>query len=401
MTTDLEQRLRAAFREDARQAQLVNPEGPVGPDELSPGPQQGTHTARWLVAAAVLIVAGVVGVVLTQNGGGGDREVTTTPGPTDVNGSIVTGDGDGWPAGAAAPVRPDDTQSHVWNGFDAGSGSFLYASAGSLTRIWVLDEDGDERADFVCGREVCGRGTVFGPGADEVTLLVPDPERGWEAPDRLQVMAWDGTVRDTVDISAPFSQDPNGTLEQSLAALAWSPDGARLAVGIVPGYGCDPLQDSCTAQVWTFDRHGQDPRLVYTAPVDDRVEPRSWRPPRIGDLAWSPDGRSLGVVVAPQPLGDPIWPTLVVLRFRPDGTVRSDTLYDYERPGPADSYLIQMWYEHTFPFAWSPDGTRIAVADESGVEEISAEDGQVLARHPGVGVDDEGHGQDLAWLPED
>jgi hypothetical protein len=58
-----------------------------------------------------------------------------------------------------------------------------------------------------------------------------------------------------------------------------------------------------------------------------------------------------------------------------------------------------MDYGVTFPFAWSPDGTRIAVAGEGGVEEISAVDGQVLARPPGVGVDDEGYNQDLAWLP--
>jgi hypothetical protein len=153
--------------------------------------------------------------------------------------------------------------------------------------------------------------------------------------------------------------------------------------------------------VWTLDRHGRDPQLVYAGPADDRAAPASWQAPRIGDLAWSPDGRSLGVVVSQEPLGAPVWPTLVVLRFQPDGTARADTLHDYDRPGPADSYLIQMWYTETFPFAWSPDGSRIAVTDVSGVVEISAEDGRVLARHPGVGVDDEGHSDDLAWLPGD
>lgn len=41
------------------------------------------------------------------------------------------------------------------------------------------------------------------------------------------------------------------------------------------------------------------------------------------------------------------------------------------------------------------------MAGESGVEEISAQEGQVLARHPGVGVDEDGRHHDLAWLPED
>lgn len=398
MTTDLEQRLRVAFREDAERARLVNPTGPVDADEQPPGPPQRTRTARWLVAAAVLLVVAGVGVLQVRDGDEGDREVTTSPGPTPRNGPIVTGDGDGWPTGAAAPARPDDRRSHVWNGFDPASGSFLYVSAGSPTRIWVLDEDGHERADFACGWEACGRGAVPGPGADEVTLVVWDGAQGWDVPERLQVTAWDGTARDTIDISAAFSHDADGAVEQVLIALAWSPDGRRLAVHTVPRPGCDSVQEPCAAQVWTFDRQGRDPRLVYTAPSDDSVEPGSWWQPRSGDLAWSPDGRSLGVLVLPSPLGNPDWPRLVVLRFSPDGTVRADTLHHYDRAGPPDSYISQMDYGATFPFAWSPDGTRIAVAGEGGVEEISAEDGQIVARHPGVGTDGEGHSHDLAWL---
>jgi WD40-like Beta Propeller Repeat len=399
MTTDLEQRLRVAFGEDAQHARLANPEGPVDRNERPPASHQGTHTAGWLVAAAVLIVAGVVGVLLIRDGGEGDREVTTSPGPTPRNGSIVTGDGEGWPAGAAAPTRPDDAQSHVWNGFDSDSGSFLYVSSSSSSRVWVLDEDGEEVADVDCGSRYCGDRAIFGPGVDEVTLFMFDGTEGWADPDGLKVVAWDGTVRDTLGISAAFTEDANGVLEQELAAVAWSPDGTRLAVVTVPKYECDPLQDPCAAQVWTFDRDGNDPQLVYTEPSDGRVDPGSWGPPEMEDLAWSPDGRSLGVVVVPLHLGRPTWPRLDVLRFQPDGTVRTETLYDYDRTRPADSTLVQSDKGTTFAFAWSPDGTRIAVAGESGVEEISAEDGQVLARHPGLGVDGHGGGTDLAWLP--
>ena len=395
MSTELEQRLRVALHEDARQARLVNPDGPVEPPAAQRRP---TRTAGWLVAAAVLVVAGVVGALLLRDGGEGDRRVTTSTNQT--NGTIVTGDGDGWPSGAVAPDRPDGRglDPDLWDAFDAGSGSFLYTGVG---RIWVLDRDGDEVADFSCGPPGCPGNVVFGPGAEEVTGLAVDDLQGSELPQRLRVTAWDGTARDTIDISALFTRDPNGTPEQSFGAMAWSPDGTRLAVATAPGEGCDPSQDPCAAKVWTLDRHGQDARVVYSAPTDDRVAPGNWRAPKIGDLAWSPDGRSLGVVVAPQPLGDPAWPRLVVLRLPPDGSVRADTLYDYASMRPADSYLMQMWYDETFPFAWSPDGTRIAVADRSGVVEISADDGQVVARHPGVGVDDEGHSHDLAWLPEE
>lgn len=395
--SDLEQRLREAFREDARQARLVNPDGPLGRGDRVPSPHRGT---RLLVAAAILVVVGVVGVLLIRDGDEGDREVTTTPGPTEVDGSIVTGAGEGWPAGAAAPERPDSGMAadpYQWDDYDAVSGSFLYVAVGTAQRIVVLDADGDQQADIDCGRQFCARGAVLGPGDHEVTVPVQDPSQDPVVPTQLQVLAWDGTGRDTIDISIPVSGGARTTSEQRLEALAWSPDGTRLAVATVPGLDCDPSSEPCGAQVWTFDRHGGQPQLVHSAP--DTVEGGSWLPPEVGDLAWSPDGRSVGVVVAPQPLGDPVWPRLVVLRFRPNRTVLSDTLYHYDRGASADSYLMQMWYEHTFPFAWSPDGARIAVTGEDGVEEISSDDGRVLARHPGLGLDDEGHAQDLAWLP--
>jgi hypothetical protein len=52
-------------------------------------------------------------------------------------------------------------------------------------------------------------------------------------------------------------------------------------------------------------------------------------------------------------------------------------------------------YGLTFAFAWSPDGSRIAVTSGPGVTEISAADGHVLARHRG----DDVLGP-LAWLPD-
>ncbi len=207
-------------------------------------------------------------------------------------------------------------------------------------------------------------------------------------------------MRDTLGIAAAFTEDDRGVLEQELADLAWSPDGTRLAVATVPKYECDPLLDPCASQVWTFDRHGGEPQLVYSTPGEGPIGPRRWVPTEIWDLAWAPDGHSVGLVAVPAVyLGDPTWPRLDVVRFQPDGTVRTDTLHDYRRARPADSLLVQSDKGETFAFAWSPDGTRVAVAGEDGLEEISAVDGQVLARHPGVGVDDEGHSHDLAWLP--
>ena len=213
---------------------------------------------------------------------------------------------------------------------------------------------------------------------------------------QLQVTAWDGTVRDTLDISDAFSRDADRALQQYPAAMAWSSDGSRLAVAIEPGSRCDPSPDLCAVQVWIFDRNGGDPQLVHTAP-DQLVEADGSMPPIIGDLSWSPDGNSLGVVVATR--GRPTRPTLVVLRLRSGEAVRTDVLHAFDDGQHSLSHLDQLDYEDEFPFAWSPDGTRIAVSSRDGVAEISAEDGSILARHPGP--DPDGHVHDLAWLPGD
>jgi hypothetical protein len=74
-------------------------------------------------------------------------------------------------------------------------------------------------------------------------------------------------------------------------------------------------------------------------------------------------------------------------------------LHVYDDIFNAGTQLVYKEEYEQFAFAWSPDGTRIAVAGLGSVVEISADDGEVLARHPGSagnGVSGEG----LAWLPE-
>ena len=382
------------------------------PDPVEVARHRHRHRSTgWLAAAAVLIVAAAVAVVLVEDGGDGDR-VTTTPGPSEVNGSIVADDGDGWPSGATSPVRPDYDEivampgptlgsTHDWDSFDPRSGSFLYMSPGPSSRVRILHQDGEEIAAFDCESSYCGgRAPVFGPGPDEVTLFEFDDEHGWVDPDGLRVVGWDGAERDTLGVAAAFTEGADGFPEQELHSVAWSPDGTRLAVATVPQPECDPSPDDpCVPEVWTFDRNGHDPQRVHTGSSDFRGDRYGWVPAVIADMAWSPDGRSLGVVVGGVDLDRRPRPRLDVIRFRPDGTVRTETLHVYGRTRPADA--SQSDAGATFAFAWSPDGTRIAVAVEGGVDEISAEDGRVLARHPGVGVDDDGDNRDLAWLPAD
>src|SRR4029453_10609260 len=292
MTTELERRLTEAFHEDAQNARLVNPDGPAAGELYAPAEPPRSHTGRWLAAAAVVVLV-VAAIALLRNAGDdSDGPVDVVPTTTTVpmtdtpsTGSIVTADGHGWPEGAAAPGGPEGEYS--WSDFDPATGSFLYVEFLS-SRVWVLSEDGDEEAeaDLQCNFGGCAGGTVFGPGPDEVTGVVRDEtcsgpddcDHGPVLPERVQIVSWDGTVRDKVDISAAFTRDGNGTAERHLGAPAGSPAGSRLAVSTEPGgtepaEGCDPVRDECVAEVWIFDRDGGEPQLVHTATSAHPADP--------------------------------------------------------------------------------------------------------------------------------
>jgi hypothetical protein len=105
------------------------------------------------------------------------------------------------------------------------------------------------------------------------------------------------------------------------------------------------------------------------------------------DLAWSPDGNTLALLVAPPMFCDvpAAWPRLVALRVAPDEAVRAETLNIYD--DWVNGCALPHHFHIAFPFAWSPDGTRIAVTKGGGIVEISAENGDVLARHSGEGLE--------------
>jgi WD40-like Beta Propeller Repeat len=411
---------------DVQLVRLADPdEGALEDEGRRLGTPQRSRSARWLAAAAVVVLVAAAIALLRNAGEDPDDPVdvvpttTTLPPLTDApsTGSIVTGDGHGWPEGAAPPRTPDGPGDDVyeWNDFDPNTGSFLYVDFLLSYRIWVLSEDGDEEADLQCGSSGCAGGTVFGPGPDEVTAPTfgeePAPgERAPVAPERVQIMAWDGTARDSIDISAAFTRDGDGTRAQ-LGTLAWSPDGSRLAVstepeGTQPENVCDPTGGECVAEVWIFDRDGGEPQRVYTADSANPEDAENGEPPVFADLAWSPDGESLAVSVTMPPLGGMTWPTLVALRLEPDEPVRADVLHVYDDVVPAGAQLLP-WQYNQFAFAWSPDGSRIAVtsggggSENPGVAEISADDGRVLARHPGAAGRRDPNGVfGLAWLSE-
>lgn len=356
---------------------------------------------RAIVAVAAAVAVFVAVAVVRATPDDDDPAPVTDPevgeGPL-RNGSIVAGEGVGWPEGAVPPRRPDGVDisadgNHHWDAFDRDTGSFLFASDRGSGRVWVFDEDGDERADFVCAAPAnCGGLTTFGPRADEVTAPAGESDN-WRS---VQIMGLDGAARDTLDISAVITQT-EGTDGQGLSDLAWSPDGTRLAVSTEAGWDCGG-DEPCEAHVWIFDRDGGEPQLVHTeraaagSPIEGVGRPN---PPLLEGLAWSPDGRTLAVLSAPEPVGEGAWPRLLALRLAPAQVRRADTVYVYANDWASEGSLISGDNNLHFAAAWSPDGTRIAVTSRGGVAEISAENGEVLARHPGVDV----HGP-LAWLAE-
>jgi WD40 repeat protein len=300
-----------------------------------------------------------------------------------TNGRILHAlDGDMYWEGATAPPSPTGSDVYLWDAFDQDTVSFLYAS----DKYWVVGEDG-LAAGFECpSSSRCGGGfdgvESFGPDPDEITV----PSQGSADSKSVHVIGFDGTLRDTLDISAATAP-PN----QTFSDLEWSPDGNHLAVS-TDSYAteCDASRDQCGGRLWIFDRDGGEPRLVY-AERDPRYS-------GLRNLAWSPDSNSLAALVAPSaPCGFPVNapPRVVVLRMSPDEPVRAETLVVFEDDGSRDGCILGHHLLLDFPFAWSPDGTRIAVLQNFEITEISVQNGEVLARHEAFSVEGP-----MAWLPK-
>jgi dipeptidyl aminopeptidase/acylaminoacyl peptidase len=257
------------------------------------------------------------------------------------NGRILHQNADNgfWQGYTAPPPPPGGEESYHWDAFDQDTGSFLYA-AESRPHVWVVGEGGLV-AEFDCppssGCEQNQMGT-FGPGPDEITVPSADFLSA-------HVIGFDGTLRDTLDISRFFQG-------QIISDLAWSPDGSRLAVSTQNTTRCDRSGGPC-GRVWIFDRDGSEPQLAYTD--------RTTRFGGLRDLAWSPDGDNVALLVGPQGglcTGRMLWPRLVVLRVAPGEPDRAETLKVYDDEPNATVCILSDHYHLAFPFAWSPDGTR-------------------------------------------
>jgi len=320
----------------------------------------------WIAAAAaavvVLVVVTSVSWALRDVVGMKPAPPIVTPtAPPVTNGRIVN------PYKHFAEAISDCSDCRIpFAAFDPDSGKGLFLRAG---RVIVADVDG-RLADIPCSKELACQsdlvGATLGPHADEVTLV--------SKKQKVRVFGYDGTIRRTLDLSAGLGRD------EIIRELAWSPDRRRLAIST-----WKTSSSGRTGRVLLFDRDGGAAQLVYTTPTFQVPDCRT----PVGvvyDLTWSPDGTRIGVIeyhtrTYCQTLIDvgPHWRRLIVLRLPPAGQTGSATAQRF--PPQTHGAALE--------FAWSPDGTRIAVtvtaSPKVGVLELSAEEGRVLARHPGRG----------------
>jgi hypothetical protein len=369
-----------------------------------------THHRRTAtrLAGAALVVAAVVGTGALALEGTDRAAPPVDQGPVENRdpspGGIVHGvERGGWgtPSYEVLSLPNIDAASFpAWQAFDQDTGRFLLisepgaigsptdpqpstpagyeAQAASVRTMRVLTPGLDAPVATIHCDHQCNFMHSFGPGRDEVTTPV-FPGINGQRPRMAQVWGFDGELRDEIDLSGVL-------YGRGIADLEWSPDGSRLAVSTFWGAaepdcpGERPTRAGVPndGRVYLFDPAGGDPELVYR----QRAQRPQERPPVLTDLAWSPDGDRLGLVSSTYcHHGQPESPRLLSLDVE---LGQAQTLYQFD-----DTY--NDYFTATEGFAWSPDGTRIAVTSGTGIAEISS-GGQPLTTNRGSGQGP------LAWL---
>jgi len=348
-----------------------------------------THRRRGAAraAAAALAVACVVGGV-TLWSHGSDRAVPPADRVPDEDGVVVNAAFSGLTPLGEVGLLPEAGAAAfpAWAAFDQRNGRFLYTATGSqppdaledFRSLVVLAPGADAPLASIDCKDQCNWHPSLGPGPDEVTVFAY--VHGGVA----RVYGFDGTLREEIDLEELLRG------EVGLADLEWSPDGTRLAVSTFKGGPREPDCNNATSagQVHLVDRTSGATTLLYS----DVAEPDpEMRHPVLSDLAWTADGRRLGLISSSYCAADPYVepPTLVAVDVETGG---AQTLHRFDSCGVCP---VDAWTSHIHGFAWSPDGTRLVMTSGQEIAELSSV-GEVL--DPSVG-----HGSGpLAWLlPEE
>ena len=377
------------------------------------------------VAAATVLVVGVVGgIVLQSDQGDGvpspahreHREPDPAPRTDGVVSAAVRGNTSTRSSKVEPPMTlpldaemlkdPHTEPLPAWWAFDQETGGFLWTDepenpdlfyTGSRTLVVRSPGRDTELAQISCTGG-CSEVLSFGPAPDEVTVLVTDLAKDPVNPGPesiARVYGLDGSLRDEIDLAQVMGTDrhvleetgdwadPDGT-EALVADIEWAPDGTRLAVSTYPGFfeaDCPPAALPCEALVWSFDRDGGDPVLFHRQPSyvqDEDV----WKAPILTELAWTSDSSRLGMVLLSDDQRGSMPPPSLVRLDVESGS--ASTLHEFSQ---CENYCRPVLHG----FAWSPDGTHVAVTSGEGISVLDS-DGTVVSDSA-----DGGPGP-LAWL---
>lgn len=284
------------------------------------------------------------------------------------------------PAPAADPARAIVLAGHtdtVWAVAWSPDGTVLASGAGDRAlRLWRAD--GTAVGSF-SGHAAAVTALAWAPDGETLaTASVDRTVRLWLRHHLLQT-TWPAGAGRTG--TATLAQ-----LAEPIDALAWSPDGARLAAAcgrrvhlanfrgqrqqMLDGHG-----GRVVALAWSPDGHylasaGEDATIGLWS-ADGTLQHRSpWQDGRILALAWSPDGRSIAIASG----------NGSICLWSADGTTRAIAV---DRGNPARA------------LAWSPRGERLAVGHDNGAIGLHGADGRTLEYLPGH----QGKVNALAWSP--
>lgn len=350
-------------------------------------------TAR-LVGAALAVACVLGGGALVLDGTNRtappvDKRPDDGPDRIPADGLLVDAVEVDWPRGPLSEVGPLPDAGGApyppWQAFDQEAGQFLYTAEGielnheEYRTILVLAPGRDSPvATIDCVTQCNFAPTSFGPGPDEVTALVLQ-QRGH--PDVAHVMGFDSEVRQRIDLSA-VAYGGTSKFARGISDIEWSPDGSQLAVATFEGAyepGCEAVPND--ARVYLFDSAGGEPELIHRQETESVMQRE---PPTLHQLAWSPDGTRLGLVTSTYCEIEAPPPTLVAIDVE---SGQAETLHTFFASRVHNPYALPVVHG----FAWSPDGTRIAVTSGAGITELSS-DGSRLGRMPDSGA------APLAWL---
>lgn len=157
----------------------------------------------------------------------------------------------------------------------------------ATTRLYAISLDGGE-ARQIASLETDIAAYSFSPGGEQVALVALEPEDGTEAKLRDQgfnAVIYEEGLRDRRIYIQDLKQadaDPREIgLEGSIQDVAWSPQGDRLAIKITPRQLVDDTL--VFTRIRVIDLQGEE---------ISRVE----NPGKLGEMAWSPDGRYLAFI---------------------------------------------------------------------------------------------------------